>query len=200
MVRLHHRLHERHPEFRLHVVADSAFGSFDRLAELNTAGGDATLSMPSQTKPWLWELLDWGCAVDEGRVAFSPASGIVVSSFKVMSETSTLHQIKTISSGCGLDAGEAGEEAVIAVADRRDNPEGQREYLTRFADGRTDWLLARDFIDEDGTTNLTWLTFADDEDLQQAFGSFTANELRVRLSVSSLAQGVGHVHSSRLET
>lgn len=181
LIRLHHRLHLRHAHLRLHVVADSAFGSFDRLAQLNAAGGDATMSMPSQTKPWLWELLDWNCGVDEGRVAFSPASSVVVSSFKVLSETNTLHQIKTISSGCRLETGEAAEEAVVNVTDRRDNADGQREYLTHFADGRTDWLLARDFIDADGTTNLSWLTFADGDDLNRAFESFTANELRVRL-------------------
>jgi hypothetical protein len=179
MIRLHSRIHKRHAQFRLHVVADSAFGSFDRLAELTAAGGDATMSMSSQTKPWLWEMLDWNCAVDEGRVAFSPASGLVVSSFKVLSETNTLHQIKTISSGCRLEADEADEEAVVDVLDRRDN-DGQLEYQTRFADGGTDWLLAHDFIDSDGTTNLAWLTFANDDDLKQAFESFTANELRVR--------------------
>lgn len=179
MIRLHHRIQQRNSHFRLHVVADSAFGSFDRIAELRGAGGDATLSMPSNTKPWLWELLDWGCGVNEGRVAYCPTSGIVATSFKMLSETNTIHQIKTISTGFRVEAAGDDEALVLAVTDRRLSAEGQREYLAHFADGHTDWLLARDFIDSDGTTNLSWLSYASKEDLVEAFSSFTANELRV---------------------
>lgn len=142
------------------------------------------MSIASTVKPWLWELLDWNCGLDEGRLALVPEDNIVVSSFKVMSETGTLHQIKTISSGCVVEAQEEGEESVVKVSARRVADDGQLEYQTHFADGHSAWLLAGQFIDDDGTVNDAWLGFSNENDLEVAFGSFTLNQLKVNHSFS----------------
>lgn len=178
MLRLHSRLRARKPELRPHLVVDSAFGSFERLAEINEAGGDATMSMPATVKPWLWEMLDWRCGVDEGRAAYLPQQNIIVGSFKVLSEAGRLHQIKTISSGCQLEEIVDAEAIVLKVSDRRDAGD-QLEYLTHFADGHTEWLLAQQFIDDDGTTNSSWLSYVNDQDLEKAFATYSLSRLKV---------------------
>jgi hypothetical protein len=180
MMALFRRLRTRKPNLRPHLVVDSAFGSFDRLHEIIAEGGNATMSMPATVKPWLWELLDFKCGIDQGRLALLPASNIVISSFKVLAETGNTHQIKTISSGCLV--GEVGdeEETVSRIEDRRETADGTIEYLTEFMDGHTEWLAARDFIDDDGTTNMTWLGFVDEADLEAAFKEFTHANLKVQ--------------------
>lgn len=179
MMALHSRLRRRKPSLKPHLVVDSAFGSFDRLRELQAAGGNATMSMVPTVKPWLWELLDYGCGVDEGRMASLPNDDLVISSFKVLTEAGNEHQIKTISSGCQLEPVADEEDIVAHVRDRREGNGGDTEYLTEFLDGHTDWLLARDFIDDDGTTNLAWLNFVESSDVEKAFTKFTHSELKV---------------------
>jgi hypothetical protein len=177
MMCLYNRFLERHPLLHPHLVVDSAFGSFDKIEDIVNSGGGATMSMPANAKSWLWELLDFNCGIDEGRLAFLPTSKIVVSSFKVLTEAGNEHQIKTISSGCSLDEAGDEEEIVSKVIARRvvrDNT----EYHTEFMDGHREWLGARQFIDDDGTTNFSWLHFADADDLGAAFESFTHNQLR----------------------
>lgn len=193
MMRLARRLRTRKPHLQPHLVVDAAFGSFDRLRELREVGTSpvsvlshshavglsATMSMAATVTPWLWDLLDWNCGVDEGRLALLP-DNIVVSSFKVMSETGTFHQIKTISSGCSVDGEElVEEESVVRVSARRRTPDDQLEYETYFADGHTEWLLAGQFIDADGTVNDAWLAFSERNDLEEAFASFTLLQLKV---------------------
>ncbi len=63
MMTLFRRLRLKLPNFQPHLIVDSAFGSFDHMKEIVAEGGGATMSMPSQTKPWLWELLNFGCGV-----------------------------------------------------------------------------------------------------------------------------------------
>jgi Transposase IS4 len=181
MIRLHDRLRARHPEITPHLVVDSAFGSFERLLDIKQAGGEATMSMSSVHKPWLWEMLDWGCGIDEGRTAYAPNTGIVVSSFKVETEKRTTHQIKTISSGCEVALPDEQEAFVLRVTDRRKSPAAgnQFEYLAHFADGTSGWLHSQQFIDDDGTINISWLTFVDEDDLNIAFNSYTAEKLKV---------------------
>lgn len=179
MMALFERLRTRKPLHKPHLIVDSAFGSFGRLSEIVAGGGGATMSMVPTVKPWLWELLDFGCGVDAGRLAYHPKEKIVVSSFKVLTDTGKEHQIKTISSGCEVEEVGNEEDIVVQVRDRRTGNDGQFEYLTDFLDGHSDWLLARDFIDDDGTTNLSWLSFVDDPDIRDAFGKFTHQQLRV---------------------
>lgn len=134
--------------------------------------------MASTVKPWLWELLDWDCGLDEGRVAFIAKHNIVASSIKVMSETGTFHQIKTISTGCQVEVREEAEAIVLNVSARREVND-HFEYNTHFADGHCEWLIAPHFIDDDGTVNATWLSFVNKEDLSKAFGDYTLKQLKV---------------------
>jgi hypothetical protein len=178
MMTLFGRLRERFPQMTPHLVVDSAFGSFDRLDEIMQNHGNATMSMSPVVTRWLWELLNWDCGVDEGRAAFTADRRVVVGSYQVISEAGNWHQIKFISSGFPPVREPAGEEVVEAVLDRRERG-GMIEYYTRFADGTTKWLLPSQFIDEDGTCNLSWLNFVSKEDLEQAFSSYTLTELKV---------------------
>lgn len=178
MMALYKRLIERKPTLCPHLVVDSAFGSFDKLKDIVNTGGNATMSMPATTKLWLWELLDFNCGIDEGRLALLPAENVVVSSFKVLAESGNEHQIKTISSGCTLAADPADEEVVAMVTQRREG-RTQTEYLTKFMDGHTEWLDARSFIDDDGVVNMAWLQFVNSDDLLAAFESYTHPQLMV---------------------
>lgn len=182
MMALFRRLRLKLPQIKPHLVVDSAFGSFDRLEEIIAEGGGATMSMPSQTKGWLWELLDFKCGIDQGRLAVFPDTGIVVSSFKVVTESGEEHQIKTISSGCKLEDDQIDEDVVLSVRERRTNNDGAFEYLTDFADGKSDWRLSESFVGDDGIPTLAWLAFADASDLVAAYKTFTLTQLRVQLA------------------
>ena len=182
MMALFRRLRQKLPQIKPHLVVDSAFGSFDRLEEIIAEGGGATMSMPAQPNGWLWELLDFKCGIDQGRLALYSDTGIVVSSFKVLTESGEEHQIKTISSGCQLDGEEIEEDVVSSVRERRTNKDGAFEYLTDFANGRSDWRLSECFVGDDGIPTLAWLTFADASDLEAAYKKFTLNQLRVRFA------------------
>lgn len=178
MIRLHSRIRDRFPQLVPSLVVDSAFGSFDRLEEIVDAGGNATMSMASQVKPWLWETLNWDCGLDQGRVALLPQHNVVVASYQVLSETGSWHQLKMISSACGIERADDEEKEVMNVDDRRE-ARGRLEYLTHFSDGSEEWLAADQFIDVDGTVNLSWLNFVSAADLERAFSSFTQAQLKV---------------------
>ena len=205
MMALYNRLLERKPTLYPHLVVDSAFGSFEKLRDIVNTGGNATMSMPSTTKPWLWELLDFGCGIDEGRLALLPLENIIVSSYKVLTETGNEHQIKTISSGCTLKVDSADEELVSLVTERRGSG-AKSEYLTKFKDGHTEWLSAHSFIDDNGVVNLSWLQFVNSEELSAVFESYTHAQLKVtslgpRSFVGpSLRCVIGNVCCSRLES
>ncbi len=184
MMALHGRLRQRIPGLRPHLVVDSAFGSFEKLREIVAAGGGATMSMPANTKPWMWSLLDFNCGIDEGRMAMLPKEGIVINSFKVLSETGTEHQIKTISSHCGVEAVGDDDEIIIKIIDRRIK-DGVIEYQGEFVNGKNDWFSAREFIDPDGTVVFSWLEYVSVEDLTEAFSTYTQAQLRVRAEVDN---------------
>lgn len=201
MMLLFRRLRQHFPHITPHLVVDSAFGSFGKLNDIVAAGGHATMSMAPIVKPWLWELLDFNCGIDEGRLAFLPADNVVISSFKVLSESGKEHQIKTISSGCNFEEDGEEEEIVVGIRQRRVVVD-ELQYLTEFMDGHTDWLTAEQFIDTDGTTNLTWLNYVDNDDLSNTFLKFTHNQLKVRYFSSSFSLVdliIGHVQFPRLE-
>lgn len=183
MMALFRRLRVNKPRLTPHLVVDSAFGSFDRLDEIVAEGGNATMSMVPTVKPWLWELIDFGCGIDQGRLAELPQKNVVVSSFKVLSETGKEHQIKTISSGCSLSPPDEEEEVVVKVKSRRTRRDKNLEYETLFSGGRTRWLLPEDFIDPDGATSAAFLSFANASDLESAFKKYTLAQLRVPLSL-----------------
>lgn len=183
MMVLYSRILGRFPHLKPHLVVDSAFGSFEKLSDIVNSGGNATMSMPANVESWVWETLDFNCGIDEGGLAFLPNENIIISSYKVLTETGNEHQIKTISSGCTLDPAEEDEEGVVLkITDRRVS-KNKLEYYTHFADGQKDWLPAHDFIDDNGTANFAWLQFADENDLKSAFASYTHKQLQVLFNV-----------------
>ena len=66
-------------EKRPHIVADSAFGSFQLLDDIKRWGSTATFALSSSTEPNLWKLLRAGLVNDKWRAAFNETSGVVAS-------------------------------------------------------------------------------------------------------------------------
>lgn len=195
MMRLLRRIRKRRPEVKLNLFVDSAFGSFERMREINEEGtstidrfkllfrgADATMSMPANCEKGVWELLDWNCGLDAGRTAFVPESRLIVSSYKVVSEsTQKEHQIKTILSGATITQPNSNEETVLQVLARKEE-DGIFKYQAIFASGELHWLPARDFIDVEGVISDAWLTFAKEVDLKSALSLFTASQLKVYIA------------------
>lgn len=181
MMELHSRAESRWPELPLHLVVDSAFGSFDRLDEIVASGGDATMSMSSNVTPWLWALLGYECGIDAGRVAYIPSTQVLVGSYQVQTEKKEVHQLKIISSACKVED-IPDEVVVVQVSDSRlvrDKDAKKIEFLAHYTDGSSEWLKPKDLIGDDGNVDYALLSFASEEDLKQAFNSFTKQQLQV---------------------
>lgn len=185
MMALLRRIRQRKPTLAPHLIVDSAFGSLEKLREIRELGAHATMSMSSNSLSGVWELLDFNCGVDEGRLAYLPGEDIIISSFKVMTDRRELYVIKTISSGCKLAEDPSEEEIVSSILCRRE-VNSTYEYQVEFKDGHREWLAPQAFIDDDGTVNLTWLHFAEADDLSRAFGSYTHAVLKVLSLTKSL--------------
>lgn len=180
MTALLRRARIRRPTLTPHLFVDSAFGSLEKLREIRRLGAHATMSMPATSLKGVWELLDFKCGVDEGRLAHFPNENFVISSFKVISETRKIHVIKTISSGCELAEDLTDESDVSRIIARREL-NNELEYQVEFMDGHREWLTSGAFIDDDGTVNITWLHYAKEDDLYRAFKPLTHARLRVPL-------------------
>jgi hypothetical protein len=178
MMKMLERLRDRCPTLTPHLIVDSAFGSLEKLREIRALGAHATMSMPATSLKGVWELLDFNCGIDEGRMAYIPNEGIVISSFKVLTESRETHVIKTISTGCEIEEDPGDEEEVNFILARRE-VNGVFEYQTEFKDGKRKWLPPQAFIDDDATVNLTWLHYAQEEDLLQVFKTYTQSQLKV---------------------
>jgi len=164
----------------IHFVVDSAFGSFDRMDQIVEFGGDATMSMSSTVYPWLWELLDYRCGINQGRVAYIPTNGVVVASYVVKTNSDEIRQLKIISSACKVEDPEGEDSAVVVkVSDSKVLPEGKIEFLAHFSDGDTAWMTPRELIGVDGNVDISLLEFVTDEDLTLALKEFTRSELQV---------------------
>lgn len=198
MMLLQQRLHNRFPHLEFHLTVDSAFGSFDRMAQLKNIDTRATMSMPATAKGALWELLNYNCGIDEGRSAYIADTGTLVNSFQTKSEKGTIIQIKTITNAFDVTVPETDESVVVRITQRRRNAKST-EFLTTFADGSTEWLHSQSFISNDGSFNNVWLNFATANELEEGLGKFTVVKLMVRsIGVFPLIQ-VGNVRQSRLE-
>lgn len=137
------------------------------------------MSMPANVESCVWQLLNWNCGLNAGRSAYIPESGVIVNSFKVLSEsTQKEHQIKTIMSGAEISPPDNGEEVVLKVLERQEK-NGKFVYKTKFASGEIRLLKARDFIDDSGDINAAWLGFAKADDLEAAIASFTESKLKL---------------------
>lgn len=175
------RLKKAHPTLSPHVVADSAFGSFSTMESIRNLGAHATFSMPTNQRPWLWEVLAWDCPLNGGRTSLLPildeTEYVFASIFHVKSESDKIIDIRTLTSGWTWTVSESAEWAVKKVSARRTNDVGIFEYETHWGDGSISWQQARSFMDDDGTFNISWLKIATAEDLRDALVDLTLEAL-----------------------
>lgn len=144
------------------------------------------MSMSSITGQWMWELLGYNCGVDEGRTAYSAERDLLVSIFKVINAKKKVIQIRTIMSGCVVKRPERKEFIVQKVISKR--RQGKHlEYETKLAGYPVEWLPPSSFISDNGTVNQQWLNFAEDDDLLEAFMSFTHKKLQVSITFPFLS-------------
>lgn len=186
-----HLILQEHPQIHPHLVADSAFGSFTRIEELRQIGCSGVFSMSSQITPWLWKMLTHDCSVDEGRCAYSPETGLVVSAFSVMNDKGKLHIIKSIGSGIKLSPPEdlATEDVVCAVLERRTH-NLVTQYHTQMGNNLYKWLPGSAFFSDDGTVTDAFLQFAQQSDFEHILSDFTANRLKEMCVIQEL-KGTG---------
>lgn len=179
--RLAERFQQNHSHLQLHLVADSAFGSFKEANYYLDKGVMVTMSMSYKEKPWLWDLLAHRSPLDCGRSALVPAdesnSAIVANTFHTKSDSDKIIDILTISTAFQLKRSDNGEEKVLKVGTRRSNRRGDFEYETFWADGSVTWQSAQSFMDPDGAFNIMWLEKAEKEDVRMALNGSTAATL-----------------------
>lgn len=166
------RFKKNHPHLDLHLVADSAFGSFKEANYYLSQGIVITMSMSYKEKPWLWDLLIHNSPLNSGRTALIPAdephTSIVANAFHTKSESGRIIDILTISTAFKLRRLVDGEERVIKVGSRRSNREGDFQYETHWADSSITWESAKSFMDPDGAFNILWLEKAVNADVAMA--------------------------------
>jgi hypothetical protein len=143
------------------------------------------MSMSSHVEPWLWQMLGWGCGINQGRTAHCPKSNLLVSAFTVLSETGKIHQIKTISTGFQVERAPGSEDVVLAIKERRLGP-AQTTYLTRYADGSQSWLRFPAFFSDDGTVTSSFLSFCSREDLEMGFKAYSKRQLQAMCAGQTL--------------
>jgi hypothetical protein len=166
------RTRAAHPTLALHLVMDSAFGSFADVSYYHSRGVVVTMSMTENKKPWLWGLLGYRCPLDSGRAALlpmdAPGHHLLASLYHVKSDSGKLIDIRTVTSAFAYTAPETVDEVVASIGQRRKSQNGFFEYETIWADGTTTWQQAGSFMDMDGTFNMIWLQQARAEDVEAA--------------------------------
>jgi len=181
LLELTRRFRVAHPAIPLHVVADSAFGSFTTIEKMRDLGAHATFSMAPNHKPWLWEMLAWECDIDSGRTVLLPIldgrEHALASVFHVKSETDKIIDIRTMTTGFGWTRPASAEWTVAKIGQRRTNANGVFEYETFWGEGSVTWQQARSFMDDDGKFTIAWLEKASAEDVKDALVDLTADEL-----------------------
>ena len=132
LLELTKRFRKAHPAIPLHVIGDSAFGSFTTIEKVRQLGAHATFSMASSRKTWLWEMLAWQCEIDSGRTALLPildgTEHAFASIFRVKSETDKIIDIRTLATGFSWVRPESAEWVVSRIGGRRTNDNGVYEY------------------------------------------------------------------------
>jgi len=170
-----------HPTLELHVVMDSAFGSFGDVPLYHSKSVSVTTSMAENKKPWLWDLLGYQMPLEAGRTALLPMDGtddyFLASLYRTKSDSGKTIDIRTVTSAFDFTKPENPEDKVESVGERRLNDHGLFEYRTNWTDGPPTWQQARSFMDDDGTFNFIWLEKAEDVDVQAALTDLTADEL-----------------------
>jgi hypothetical protein len=175
------RTRAAHPTLQLHVVMDSAFGSFGDVPLYHSKAVSVTTSMAENKKSWLWDLLGYQCPLEAGRTALFPMDGtddyFLASLYRTKSDSGKTIDIRTVTSAFDFTKPENPEDEVVSVGERRENANGLFEYHTNWTDGSATWQQARSFMDDDGTFNFNWLEKAENEDVQAALRDLTADEL-----------------------
>lgn len=160
------------------------------------------MSMSSKVESDLWPLLNYGCGLEQGRAAINVDTGMIFSSYQVMSKDKKKpHQVKLIMTGSEFRLAAGAEEIVTAVTERRQS-QNKFEYNATFITGAHHFLSAKEFIDLTGEINEAWLSFCDKEDLLAAFKSYTKSQLRVCImpNKASLIGILGNVRSAAGES
>jgi hypothetical protein len=179
------RFREQHQTIAPHVVADSAWGSFDLLDWARTHNIRGTLSMPKKTWAWLPESLTYGAPLDSGRIAFLPEFKYLYSAYNVINDKSEVRTVKTLTSAFSFQVSPESETEVAYVTERQRDDQGRYEYLTVWASGKSEWLPSSSFMDDDGTFTNAWLHFADESDVKEAISSLTVAELNLICTAQS---------------
>lgn len=181
LLELTRRFRKAHPAIPLHVVADSAFGSFTTIERMRDLGAHATFSMAPNHRPWLWEMLAWECDIDSGRTVLLPIldgrEQALASIFHVKSETDKLIDIRTMATGFSWTRPDSAEWTVTKIGQRRVDDAGVFEYETFWGDSSVSWEQARSFMDEDGKFTIAWLEKAEAEDVKDVLVNLTADGL-----------------------
>ena len=117
--------------------------------------------------------------------SLDPWSNLLINSFKVRTETGSVHQIKTIATGFDVTAPPEVEDEVTVIQNSRypplpmSSPHESRVVGSHVqlkvinSIGTSEWLDASYFFDDDGTITEALLEFADRDLLQKVFASFT---------------------------
>jgi hypothetical protein len=120
------RTQEAHIELPLHIVADSAFGSFEELKFYLDNNVVATMSIADKDSEWLWEMLRYDCPLNQGRTAqLSIEDRVVVASlYRVKKESGKFKDILTATSAFSFEDQVHAEPLVRSVGKRRVNEHG----------------------------------------------------------------------------
>jgi hypothetical protein len=179
------RFVDDHPELAPQFVMDAAFGSFSEIEYYRDIGANVTYSMTSKENKWLWDLLLFDCPVDHGRAAIFPFSdglnAFLVSAFRGINEKGKIIDILTMSSGFTATPPEETEPEVAMVEKAQVDEDGQTVYRTTWANGDVTMEPVTNFMDEDGTFNVKWLSIATSDDIKSALDGKTIAELQTLL-------------------
>ena len=167
----------------VHLVCDSAFGSFEEALHFQSLGVCVTYSMNVTPKNYLWDLLAFECPSESGRVAVVPLGDYgqpaVVSYYRAVDDKGDIHDLRTLTTSFSWSIESGNEYQVTAVQRSRVLDDGTREYETLYSDGKVLWQPVSIFMDEDGTFTTQFLAFAQADDIQAALEGLTVPELEV---------------------
>jgi len=167
----------------VHLVCDSAFGSFDEALYFLEKGIHVTYSMNCDPKAYLWDLLAFACPTETGRVAIVPLADqkppALASYYCAIDDKGKVNDLRTLTTSFSweIDNGEEGQ--VIAVTESQISDDGHLEYKTLWADGDETWEPVSSFMDDDGKFTSPFLNFAGEDDIKAALEGLTVAELEV---------------------
>jgi hypothetical protein len=105
----------------------------------------------------------------------------LVSAFRGINEKGKIIDILTMSSGFTATPPEETEPEVAMVEKAQVDEDGQTVYRTTWANGDVTMEPVTNFMDEDGTFNVKWLSIATSDDIKSALDGKTIAELQTLL-------------------